>query len=107
MLGTAIALGTLLFLSGCEPESPPTTALTREEYIEVYIEILRAASEEQDSAAATERAREIIASRGYAPADLAEFARRHAEDPGYLAEVWAEIEMRLRQQELPDTTEGK
>lgn len=100
-----MALCALLVLQACEPESSPT-AITRDEYIELYVEILRAASEERDALEASERAREILERRGYAPEDLNEFTRQHSDDPAYLANVWGQIEMRLREKPKPDSSDA-
>ena len=104
MLGVALALSTLAFVPACETDEPPT-AISRDEYIELHIAILRAAAEERDSAAAAERAAVIIVEHGFTAADLLEFAQQHTDDPGYLADVWGEIEMRLRE-EPEDTTDS-
>ncbi|MGD2216384.1 MAG: hypothetical protein PVJ64_06495 [Gemmatimonadales bacterium] len=101
-----MALGALLSLAGCgNDEAEPHTGISRQEYVETYVEILLAAELAEDSVAATEAAREILARRGLTEDDLLEFGRRHTDDPGYLAEVWTEIEERIREPERPDSTE--
>ncbi len=62
------------------------------------MEILQAAAAAPDSAAAEARIREILGQRELSRSDLAEFARAHIDDPSYLAEVWDEIETRLREE---------
>lgn len=83
------------------------TEISRAEYIDTYVEILRAASGAADSAQASERAREILRQRGLSEDDLLLFAEQHAEDPAYLADVWMEIERKLRQTERPDSRDGR
>lgn len=99
-----MALGALLSLAACgSGESDQELGISREEYIETHVEILLAAEAAQDSVAATEAARAILARRGLTEDDLLEFGRRHREDPEYLAEVWSEIEERIRYPEGVDS----
>jgi hypothetical protein len=103
VLGVLMALGTLSLVSACKQGSV-ADPISREEYIDVYVQILQAAAEEPDSVAATERAREILASHGVSEDDLLTFARNHADNAEYLVEIWSEIENRLRNPEEPDST---
>ncbi len=102
VLGVVSALSTLLF-SACQNSigSPP---ISREEYIETYVEILLAADEEPDSIAASKRAQEILDRRGITQEELLGYAEHYVDDPEHLAEVWMEIETRLRYPEGRDTT---
>jgi hypothetical protein len=104
VLGAAAALSALLYLGGCGGSEEP--ALTEDEYVDAYVEILRAIDEEPDEVAASERAQEIMKRRGITEEDLVEFAQRHRDDPKYLAEVWRRIEMRLRNPEPADTAQS-
>ena len=99
---TAAALGVLFVLQACRPGTEGTR-VTREEYIDIYVEILRAAEAAPDSLAASDSARAILARREISEDDLLDFARQHAEDPEYLANVWLEIETRLRNPEGQDS----
>jgi hypothetical protein len=99
-----MALGTLLSLAACgDGEAEQHTGIGRQEYVETYIEILLAAEVAEDSVAATESARAILARRGLTEHDLLEFARRYMDDPDYLVEVWSEIEERIREPEGADS----
>jgi hypothetical protein len=101
-----MALSALLSLAACgSGESDQETGIGRQEYIDTYVEILRAAEVAEDSVAATEAARAILARRGLTEDDLLEFGRRYSEDPEYLVEVWREIEERLREPERPDSAQ--
>lgn len=95
MLGAFLALSALPLSAGCG-DSRESTVMTRERYIALYVEILQAADSARDTLAAFRRASEILAEHGFSHDDLDAFARRHAGDPKYLAEVWGEIEQRLR-----------
>ncbi len=101
-VGVACAAG---LLACQQPSDPP--GIDRDQYIELYVEILRAAGEAPDTAAAAQRADSILRLDGLTRDDLAVFADRHAEDPRYLADVWTEIERRLRApQTEPDSAAG-
>lgn len=97
-----LALGTPMSAAcgGRQPAGP----ISEEQYVEIYVEILRAADEAADSIAASKRATEILAKHGVSQDDLLKFARLNS-DADYLAEVWLEIENRLRNPE-PDSTEA-
>ncbi len=95
-------LGTLLAFVGCgSPQQPPRGGLTRQAYIDTYVELLRAVAAASDSAAAADSTKAVLGRRGVSEAELIDFARRRAADPQYLASVWLEIETRLRAP--PDT----
>ena len=105
VLGTVWVLGALLAFPACQSDSAPADAISREEYIDIYVEILRVADESPDSVTASERALAILARRGVSEEDLLAFARNHMADPQYLVDVWSEIEERLRNPEPADTAE--
>jgi hypothetical protein len=94
VLGASLALGTLLSIPACSSEE--RGRLTREEYIEVFVEILLTAEESRDSVAATYATLAILERRGLTEEDLIEFANRYVDDAQALADIWAEIEERLR-----------
>jgi hypothetical protein len=103
-LGALVALSALLSLAACRNgEDDQQIGIGRQEYVDTYIEILLAAELAEDSFAATEAARAILARRGLTEDDLLEFGRRHREDAEYLAEVWSEIEERIRYPEGVDS----
>ena len=102
-----MALGALLVFAACERESAPADPISREDYIDLYVEILQVADESPDSVTASERALAILAQRGVSEDDLLAFARNHADDPEYLVELWSEIEERLRNPEPADSAESK
>lgn len=103
-LRAVLALGALLSLPACRDGEPRhETGIGRQEYVDTYVEILLAAELAEDSIEATESARAILARRGLTEDDLLEFGHRHADDPEYLAEVWSEIEERIRYPEGVDS----
>ncbi len=99
-----VLLGTLLAVPACEPEVK-AGPIDRARYVEVYVELLRATDAAPDSAAAADSVRAILERRGVSEEDLLEFARRRASDPQYLADVWLDIENRLRSR--PDTAKER
>jgi len=104
VLGVVSALSTLPLFAACEDTIDPPP-ISRQQYVETYVEIITTADEEQDSVAASERAQEILDRRGITQEDLLAFAEHYMEDPGYLGEVWFEIETIIRTPEGQDTTE--
>jgi hypothetical protein len=101
-----VTLGTLLVFPGCEGAADESL-ISEQLYVDTYVEILQAADEEPDEVAASERAREILARRGIGEQELVEFARRHMDDPDYLADVWRRIEARLRNPEPADSSRSE
>jgi hypothetical protein len=106
VLGTLWVLGTLLAFSACQSDSAPAGPISRDEYIDIYVEILRVADESPDSVTASERALAILRRRGVSEDDLLAFAHNHMEDPQYLVDIWSEIEERLRNPEPADTADA-
>jgi hypothetical protein len=103
VLGVISILGTLLFFSACADTIDPPP-INREQYVEIYVEILRAIDEEPDSIAASQRAQEILDLRGITQAELLAYAEHYINEPEHLAEVWLEIETRIRNPQGEDTT---
>ncbi len=95
MLGTVV-LGTLLAFLSCESPQQHQGGLTRQAYIDTYVELLRAVAAAPDSAAAADSTKAVLSRRGVSETELLDFARRRADNPQYLASVWLEIETRLR-----------
>lgn len=99
-----MTLSALLALAACgDGAADGQPGISRQEYIDTYVEILLAADVAEDSVAATEAARAILARRGLTEGDLLEFGHRYREDPEYLAEVWSEIEERLKEPQKRDS----
>ena len=103
-LGAVLALGALLSFAACADGEPGAgTELSRQEYVDTYVEILLAADLAEDSVAASDSARAILARRGLTEYDLLDFAQNLDEDPEQLAEIWQEIENRIRHPEGVDS----
>ncbi len=89
-----MALGTLLSLAACP--ATQNGGMSRDEYIDAYVRILRAADAAPDSTAASDSALRILTELGHSEEDLLGFANRYASDPQTLADIWTEIEERLK-----------
>ena len=103
VLGTTLVLGTLLAFAACKAQEKGP--ITREDYIDLYVRILTAADGATDSTAATDSANRILTERGVSEDDLLEFAERLSQDPQALADIWGEIEARLKEPAAEDTVE--
>lgn len=93
-------------MTGCGSSTDAAT-VDREEYIELYVELLRVSAAAEDSAEAARLRGQVLTRAGRTPEDLSAFVGRHADDPDYLADVWSEIERRLREDTVdvrPDAT---
>ncbi len=102
VLGASLALGTFLLLAACGgPQGHPP--ISRQDYVDTYVEILRASDEAGNELDAAQASQEILERRGISEDDLLKYARYYDNDTEYLANVWMEIEMRLRNPE-PDST---
>ena len=103
VLGVISALSTLLLFAACSDTIDPPP-ISREQYVDIYVEILQAVDEEPDSIAASKRAQEILDRRGVTQEELLAYAEHYVNEPEHLAEVWLEIETRIRNPESQDTT---
>ncbi len=72
--------------------------------MEAYEALLRAEAAAQDSAEARQRRAWALERRNLTPQDLERFARKHSHDPEYMAELWREIEARVREPAPEDTS---
>jgi hypothetical protein len=81
-------------------------AVTREQFIETYVALLRAEAQAADSVEARQRKAWVLERRGLTAADLERFAERYAEDPRTMAEIWREIESRIRALQSDTTRSG-
>ena len=104
VLGVISILGTLLFFAACSDTIDPPP-ISREQYVEIYVEILQAIDEEPDSIASSQRAQEILDRRGITQEELLAYAEHYLNEPEHLAEVWLEIETKIRNPAGQDTTE--
>lgn len=88
----------LLWGTGCRSDEPTGGAggvITPEAFVEVYVELRRAALESGDSAAWEARKREILAAHGTTAEALEAFVDSHAHDVAGLARLWDTVAARL------------
>jgi len=91
-LAGSLALAVLL-LGGCAPEAPDT--ISRETFVQVYVELRVAALDRDDATLAAADRERILSSHGVTGEDLLNFAEVHSQDPAFMRAVWSEIEERL------------
>ena len=87
----------LLAVSGCGDGG--RTRVSRETFVDVYVELRRAALRSPASVVTPEAKDSVLARHEVTEEDLLEFAEVHGPDVEYMAELWAEVQARLE----PDT----
>ena len=93
---TALAVAFLgVGLGACAESAEPTGVLDREAFIATWVELRTAALRTGDPIPVAERAR-VLGERGVTEEEMLGFAEAHGDDPRYMAEVWTEIENRMR-----------
>lgn len=90
-----------MLVSGCG-KTLERPRISRQDYVDAYVDILSATDTTEDEVMASRVAQEILERRGLSEDDLLAYTRFYDDDPEYLANVWMEIEMRLRNPE-PDS----
>lgn len=81
--------------------------VTRDQFIETYVALLRAEAAAADSAEARERRASVLERRELTADDLEGFAREHADDPAMMSKIWREIETRIRESGTTDTVRAE
>lgn len=100
----ALALATLLPAAGCGSEPPSAdTAVDRETFIATWIDLRQAALASGTGDIGPSQRQRILDQHGVTPEGMQEFARVRGDEPGYMLDVWEEIERRMRVEagELP------
>lgn len=96
----------LLASVACREPAGDGPEVTREEFIETYAALLRVEAQAADSADARQRRAWVLERRGLTAEDLERFAARHADEPEAMAEIWKEIEARIRALQTVDTAKS-
>jgi hypothetical protein len=76
-------------------EGNPTGVIEREAFVATWVELRRAAIGARGVLSDSERAR-VLEEQQVSEEELLAFAEAHGDDPTYMAEVWTEIESRMR-----------
>lgn len=84
----------LVSVAGCQREAEPA-GLPQSRFIEVMVELRKAAREVADSAAFAARKQQILADKGVTEEQLRTFLTTHIRDLDHLAAVWESINVRL------------
>ena len=107
-LARALAVACLLGVAGaCGADAPDGNEgerLTPERFVEVYVELRRAARESPDLVTWEARKAEILRRHGTTAEALEAFADEHAADPAFLAALWDTIRARV---EAPDSAASR
>jgi hypothetical protein len=88
----ALVLG---MLGACGTEADPAGVIEREVFIATWVDLRAAALVAGDPLPEPERER-VLGERGVTEEELLGFAEAHGDDPRFMAEVWTEIESRMR-----------
>jgi hypothetical protein len=83
-----------LLLGGCGP-GDPGMGLQQARFIEVVVELRRAALASTDTAAFEIRKQQILAEAGVSEAELRAYVESHAGDFNHMAAVWDSINSRV------------
>jgi hypothetical protein len=81
--------------AACGGESDPAGVIDRETFIATWVDLRTAALRTGDPLPEGERTR-VLQERGVTEDELLGFAEAHGDDPRFMAEVWTEIENRMR-----------
>lgn len=88
----------LATIAGCERESEPA-GLPQSRFIEVMVELRRAARGVQDTTAFAARKQQILTDAGVTEEQLRAYLATHMRDLDHLAAVWESINVRLAEEE--------
>lgn len=94
-----LAAGTLVCVTAaCVGEQTPSAdaAITRDAFVEVYVELRMAALQSPEGRISESEREEILAGASLTEEDLLEFIDMHARRLEHMAEVWGEIDDTLR-----------
>ena len=95
-------LATALVAGACE--TAPEDAITREDFVEVYVALRVAELRGAEVVIAPETRDRVLAEFGVTEEDLTGFAERHGEDMVFMQGVWSEIQNKLVElRSKPDT----
>lgn len=92
LLALSIVGSAALFACGNSAEPEIEGVITRDQFIEAYIELRFSALRNQDEQILAEDRERILAGRGLTPEDLLEFVDAHGRNIEFMQEVWDEVE---------------
>ncbi|MGH7578141.1 MAG: hypothetical protein ACREM1_23870 [Longimicrobiales bacterium] len=90
-----LAFAAMLALTGCRGEQP-VEPMPRETFVEVIVELRRAATENASQAEFDARKAEILEEANVTDSALVEYARLHGRQLEHMAAVWDSVNARLR-----------
>lgn len=90
-------------LGACEPQAPEVDAISRETFVAAYVDLRKASLEGLGGPIDAAERERVLQEHGVEEDDLLRFAEVHGDDPGFMREVWEEIELRLQGPPPPDS----
>jgi hypothetical protein len=97
--GWSLLLLLAVAAASCRPSEPVAAAasgsLPREDFIEIYVALRRAAADSPPPATFEARKQEILARHDATPEDLLRFVELNVRNVGFMTRVWEDIEARL------------
>lgn len=90
-------------LGACEREPPEPDTMPKETFIAAYVDLRKASLEGLGGPIDAAERERVLREHGVEEGDLLRFAEVHGDDPGYMREVWEEIELRFQGPPPPDS----
>lgn len=88
-------------LASCGSDVPAT--IDRQTFVDVFVDLRVAALDAPNARLPQESRERILAGHGVTAEEMLTFAEVHARDPGFMRDVWDEIEERMNVQALEST----
>jgi hypothetical protein len=92
-VGVALVSGLLIMTGGCGP--PAAAPIGRDEFIDVMVELRKAAQQHRTEVAFDARKAVILRAAGVTDSALLAFVRAHEADPAFMSSVWEAIDARV------------
>jgi hypothetical protein len=90
-----LAAAVAALVLGCGDDAAPEGVIDRETFIATWVDLRGAGIRTGDPLPASERTR-VLGDHGVTEEQLLAFADAHGADPSYMADVWTEVEVRMR-----------
>lgn len=94
----------ILFACGETPAPEAADMISREAFVDTYVELRQRALRSPDGRISPSARDEVLEAKGVTEADLIEFVDAYGERVPFMVEVWAEIDDSLRSLRTQETT---
>ena len=101
-LAAVIALSFAPVIAGCGSGDEFEGTITREAFIETYVDLRMSALDSEDQRVDSVARAEILGAHGVTADDLTHFADIHGSRLEFMRDVWADVEVRLDQTPSPN-----